>query len=245
MKKIIALLLVLVMVLSCFVACSSDDKDDDEDKKEKKTTTEEVKEEDKEDEDKGNKDDGKEPETDAPETDAPEIDAPSVDVSDVAGTYSCTIDANTELPSDWDEDTQALIQMGMSITAIYTLNTDMTCEIHSSIEGLDDMLANLIIYSLTVTAEDAGMTLDELWAQLVEEYGSEDALFEALEEEITPTVEELIGDLGETEFTYSGTFEIVGNTVILSYDGQTEELVIDGDDLIVNENGLSLVLERR
>lgn len=241
MKKIIALLLVLVMVLTCFVACAKDEKDDEE-KEEKKTTTEELKEDDK-DSDEEKTTDSEDEETTASEEE--ETSAPSADGESLDGTYSCTLDADSDLIAALGEDAVAAFQLGLSMEITYVFHDDMTCEGSMVINGEDDLLANIIVYSVNVAAEQAGMSLEEYWSLLIESYGSEEALMAAMEEELAPTIEELLLTFEGLEISASGTYEIDGDKLLATMDDEIDEFTITDSGLLIDVGGVTVTLERR
>ncbi len=233
MKKIIALLLVLVMVLTCFVACAKDEKDDEE-KEEKKTTTEELKENDKDSEEEKTTDSEDE------ETTASSADGESLD-----GTYSCMLDADSDLIASLGEDAVAAFQLGLSLEITYVFHDDMTCEASMVINGEDELLANIIVYSVNATAEQAGMSMEEYWSLLIESYGSEEALMAAMEEELAPTIEELLESFKGMEVSASGTYEIDGDKLFATMGGETDEFTITDSGLLIEYGGVTTTLERR
>lgn len=241
MKKIIALLLVLVMVLTCFVACAKDEKDDEE-KEEKQTTTEELKENDKDSEEEKTTD-SEDEETTASEEE--NTTASSTNGKSLDGTYSCTLDADSDLIASLGEDAVAAFQLGLSLEITYVFHDDMTCEASMVINGEDELLANIIVYSVNATAEQAGMSMEEYWSSLIESYGSEEALMAAMEEELAPTIEELLETFKGMEASASGTYEIDGDKLFATMDGETDEFTITDSGLLIEYGGVTTTLERR
>lgn len=226
MKKWIALLLILTVLASCFVACSSDKKETEEEK----TTSEEIT---STEEEKTDETTIEEPETEEPENNA-----------DVVGTYSCTVDANSDLVATFDEDTQAMFVMGLAMNMTMTFNDDMTCETAATMSGVDNVLAYLVEYSITAAAEQNNMTVEEFWQAGIDEYGSEEAFEAALEEGLAPTVESLVALFEQMEFSLTGTYEVDGDTVLVTVADETEEWTITDEGLVQEENGLTIVFAR-
>ncbi len=235
LKRLLCIVLALTMVV-CLVACGSSE--DEEEEEEEETTEEDGK--------KGGK---KDKETTAETTEEPEE-----EVSPLVGEWEATVDL-----SDYVSD--GLYAQGMeidvedfAIVMTYTFDEDGTYEaeldtsmLEDSIDGIMDQLWELLI---EISAEQAGVSLEEMEAALVAEGYTKDVLKAelGLEESVAETFEE-IAESGEWVLEDDELFMHKKNPekadpVTIEFDGDDEFSIVDGpflgDD--VDEEMLEYIL---
>ncbi len=161
----------------------------------------------------------------------------------VVGTYTCVLDSSSEalkaIAGEEVAETVSLIDL--EVTYTLKLKEDMTCEATTYID-VDAFIDALLDFSCETIAEQYGMSTDEVWDYLAELYGSADVAKEAMLESMEITAEEAEEKLNTT---YTGTYELNGDSITVTLGDESDEYVIDGDDLTHTVDGVTVTFKRQ
>lgn len=233
MKRYLAIILVLAMLSALLVGCGKSSGEKPERKTEAVTTTE--------------------PSTEAPSTAAPSTEAPAVVETEPAlstaavGTWTADIDLGPMLLNAMQlqvEDAGALM-VGYTLlldadgtATAYVTDTDAFAT------SLKSYLYTLIPAILEITAQAQGMSYDEFMTEAVKQFGSEEAVYDAVLEQVDFDAILQTGDLPTKDVPTVGTYTIDGDRVTVTLEGDVTEMTLSGNTLTTSEDGVEMVYHR-
>ena len=110
--------------------------------------------------------------------------------------------------------------------------------------SLKSYLYTLIPAILEITAQAQGMSYDEFMTEAVKQFGSEEAVYDAVLEQVDFDAILQTGDLPTKDVPTVGTYTIDGDRVTVTLEGDVTEMTLSGDTLTTSEDGVEMVYHR-
>lgn len=123
-------------------------------------------------------------------------------------------------------------------TTAYVTDTDAFAT------SLKSYLYTLIPAILEITAQAQGVSYDEFMAEAVKQFGSEEAVYDAVLEQVDFDAILQTGNLPTKDAPTVGTYTIDGDRVTVTLEGDVTEMTLSGDTLTSSEDGAEMVYHR-